>query len=124
MVDGTLILMRDHRLAAQRVRTTSTRRTCRWPSTRTPVWSSPQATPRPGNRNDTIVYRSSGIDTRSGRAVTADGGYRGNREVIMSYRTPRDGSELPEWKQDYNTRHRKARARVEHAHLYNIALAC
>jgi hypothetical protein len=28
---------------------------------------------------------------------------------------PRDGSELPEWKQDYNAGHRKVRARVEHA---------
>ena len=45
----------------------------------------------------------------------ADGGYRGNREVIMPYRKPRDGSELAEWKQDYNAGHRKVRARVEHA---------
>jgi hypothetical protein len=47
--------------------------------------------------------------------VVADGGYRGNREVIMPYRKPRDGSELPEWKQDYNARHRKVRTRIEHA---------
>jgi len=45
----------------------------------------------------------------------ADGGYRGNPEVIMPYRKPREGSELPEWKQDYNAGHRKVRARVEHA---------
>jgi len=47
--------------------------------------------------------------------VLADGGYRGNPEVIMPYRKPRDGNELPEWKQDYNAGHRKVRARVEHA---------
>lgn len=35
-------------------------------------------------------------------------------EVIMPYRKPRDGSELPDWKQDYNPGHRKVRARVEH----------
>ncbi len=45
----------------------------------------------------------------------ADGGYRGNPDVIMPYRKPRDGSELPEWKQDYNAGHCKIRARVEHA---------
>ena len=45
----------------------------------------------------------------------ADGGYRGNPEVIMPYRKPRDGGELPQWKEDYNTGHRKVRARVEHA---------
>jgi hypothetical protein len=51
----------------------------------------------------------------AGRAVMADGGYRGNPEVIMPYRKPADGSALPQWKQDYNTGHRKIRARVEHA---------
>jgi hypothetical protein len=57
--------------------------------------------PQPGNRNDTIVYRASGIDRKvAGRDP---------------YREPRDGSELPAWKQDYNTGHRKIRARVEHA---------
>jgi DDE superfamily endonuclease len=45
----------------------------------------------------------------------ADGAYRGNPEVIIPYRKPRDGSELPAWKQDYNAGHRKIRARVEHA---------
>ncbi len=45
----------------------------------------------------------------------ADGAYRGNPEVIIPYRKPRDGSELPPWKHDYNSRHRKIRACVEHA---------
>ena len=35
--------------------------------------------PQPGNRKDTVVYRTSGIDQNlAGRPVIADGGYRGN----------------------------------------------
>jgi hypothetical protein len=45
----------------------------------------------------------------------ADGGYQGNPEVIMPYRKPADGSELPAWKTDLNTVHKRIRARVEHA---------
>src|SRR3954468_7224599 len=72
--------------------------------------------PQPGNRNDTVVYRSSGMkDQLAGREVMADGGYRGHPEVIMPYRKPRDGSELPAWKQAYNANHRRIRARAEHA---------
>jgi hypothetical protein len=56
-VDGTLVPTRDHRLAA------------------------------PSKNNDTIVYRSSGIDkTLAGRPVMADGAYPGNPEVIILYR--------------------------------------
>ena len=32
----------------------------------------------------------------------------------MPYRKPRDGSELPDWKEDLNATHRTIRARVEH----------
>ncbi|GAA3528570.1 hypothetical protein GCM10022222_09500 [Amycolatopsis ultiminotia] len=43
------------------------------------------------------AYRDSGIaETIADRPVMADGGCRGNPEVIMPYRTPSDGSELPE----------------------------
>jgi hypothetical protein len=35
--------------------------------------------------------------------------------VIIPYRKPADGSELPEWKTDLNTQHRTIRAQVEHA---------
>ena len=44
----------------------------------------------------------------------ADGGYRGNPDVIIPYRQPRDG-ELPAWQQASNANHRRIRARVEHA---------
>jgi hypothetical protein len=47
--------------------------------------------------------------------VMADGAYRGNPEVNIPYRKPADGTELPQWKQDYNQVHRGVRARVEHA---------
>jgi hypothetical protein len=71
--------------------------------------------PQPGNRNDTIVYRTSGIDQAlAGRPVMADGGYRGDPEVIIPYRKNRDGSPLPAWKQDLNAQHRTVRAQVEH----------
>ncbi|QRP43011.1 hypothetical protein I6J71_26615 [Amycolatopsis sp. FDAARGOS 1241] len=33
----------------------------------------------------------------------------------MPYRKPRDGTGLPEWKEELNAGHRKVRARVEHA---------
>lgn len=45
----------------------------------------------------------------------ADGGYQGNPEVIMPYRTPINGCPLPGWKHDLNTVHKRIRARVEHA---------
>jgi hypothetical protein len=71
--------------------------------------------PRPGSRNDCTVYRDSGIaEQLTGRPVMADGGYQGNPEVVMLYRKPRDGSDLPEWKEDLNATHRTIRARVEH----------
>jgi hypothetical protein len=72
--------------------------------------------PQPGNRNDTIAYRSSGIDQKlAGRPVIADGGYRGNPGVVIPYRKPDDGSALPQWKEDLNQVHRTVRAQVEHA---------
>ena len=72
--------------------------------------------PQPGNRNDTIVYRTSGIDQKlAGRSVIADGAYRGNPDVIIPYRKPADGTELPDWKKDLNRQHRTVRAQVEHA---------
>jgi hypothetical protein len=46
--------------------------------------------------------------------VTTDGGYQGNPEVIMPYHKPRDGSELPEWQEEFNAVHRAVRARVGH----------
>ncbi len=72
--------------------------------------------PVPGNHNDCTVFRDSGADTACrGAHVMADGGYQGNQHVIMPYRRPRDGSELPTWQHELNTVHKRVRARVEHA---------
>jgi hypothetical protein len=73
-------------------------------------------TPMPGNRNDCRAFRDSGVDQQcAGAAVMADGGYQGNPGVIMPYRKPGKGKELPAWKEELNTVHRRVRARVEHA---------
>ncbi len=110
-----MIPTRDHRLAApsKNYRYSTNLQVAIDASTRLVI---ALGDPQPGNRNDTIVYRTSGIDQKlNGRPVMADGGYQGNREVIMPYRKPRDGSPLPGWKQDLNAQHRTVRAQVEHA---------
>jgi hypothetical protein len=85
--------------------------------------------PVPGNHNDCTAYRDSGVERSCrGANVMADGGYIGNRQVIMPYRRPRDGGELPAWQVELNTVHKKVRARVEHAfaHMkfWNILRNC
>lgn len=50
----------------------------------------------------------------AGWSAMADGAYRGNPGVIIRYRKPADGAELPEWKADLNTQRRIVRAQVEH----------
>lgn len=85
--------------------------------------------PTPGNRNDCRAYRDSGVDQQCrGATVIADGGYQGNPGVIMPYRKPVNGSELPEWKHELNAVHKRVRARVEHAlsHMksWNILRNC
>jgi hypothetical protein len=115
IVDGTLIPTRDHTLAARskNYRYSTNQQVAIDANTRLVV---ALGDPQPGNRNDTIVYRTSGIDRMlAGRATMADGAYRGNPEVIIPYRKPADGTELPQWKQDYNQIHRRVRARIEHA---------
>ena len=115
IVDGTLIPTRDHRLAApsKNYRYSTNVQVVIDAHTRLVV---ALGDPQPGNRNDTIVYRTSGIDAKlAGRPVMADSAYRGNPDVIIPYRTPADRSELPEWKKDLNRHHRIVRAQVEHA---------
>ncbi|MBM0259206.1 transposase family protein [Micromonospora sp. 4G55] len=115
IVDGTLIPTRDHRLAApsKNYRYSTNLQVAIDATTRLVI---AVGDPQPGNRNDTIVYRTSGIDQKlNGRPVMADGGYRGNPDVIIPYRKNRDGSPLPDWKQELNAQHRTVRAQVEHA---------
>ncbi|MEV4544731.1 transposase family protein [Micromonospora echinaurantiaca] len=115
IVDGTLIPTRDHRLAApsKNYRYSTNLQVAIDANTRLVI---AVGDPQPGNRNDTIVYRTSGIDQKlAGRPIMADGGYRGNPEVIIPYRKNRDGGPLPDWKEDLNAQHRTVRAQVEHA---------
>jgi hypothetical protein len=83
----------------------------------------------PGNRHDSRAYRDSGVDQQCADThVMADGGYLGNPQVIIPYRKPRKGSDLPEWQEELNTVHKRVRARVEHAlaHMksWNILRNC
>jgi len=83
----------------------------------------------PGNRHDSRAYRDSGVDQQCADThVMADGGYLGNPQVIIPYRKPRKGSDLPEWQEGLNTVHKRVRARVEHAlaHMksWNILRNC
>ncbi|MET9301288.1 transposase family protein [Micromonospora aurantiaca] len=115
IVDGTLIPTRDHRLAARSksYRYSTNLQVAIDASTRLVI---AVGDPQPGNRNDTIVCRTSGMGQKlDGRPVMADGGYRGNPEVIMACRKPSDGSDLPDWKEALNVDHRTVRAGVEHA---------
>ncbi|KKD02299.1 transposase, partial [Streptomyces sp. WM6386] len=71
--------------------------------------------PLPGNRNDCKAWELSGAKDAVGKTtVIADGGYRGTGLVIPHRREPGQ-AELPDWKEEHNTSHRKVRARVEHA---------
>ncbi|GAA3481614.1 hypothetical protein GCM10018966_061450 [Streptomyces yanii] len=68
-----------------------------------------------GNRNDCKAWELSGAKAVVGRAtVIADGGYRGTG-LLIPHRRERGRTELPVWKEEHNTSHRKVRARVEHA---------
>jgi DDE superfamily endonuclease len=66
----------------------------------------------PGNRNDPLHYRGSAVEAmcRQHNRVLADGGYRGVPELVKpTFRSNRIVRDLA-WR-----RHRKRRARVEHA---------
>jgi hypothetical protein len=83
----------------------------------------------PGNRHDSRAYRDSGVDQQcTGIHMMADGGYLGNPGVIIPYRKPGKGQNLPEWQEELNIVHKRVRARVEHAlaHMksWNILRNC
>src|SRR4051812_4971665 len=86
IVDGTLVPTRDHRRAARSTndRSAATRQVA---IDATPRLVLAVGDPPPGHRTDTVVCRSSGItDAFAGRAVMADGAYRGHPQVIILYR--------------------------------------
>jgi hypothetical protein len=111
VVDGTLIPTRDHATAARS-------KNYRWSCNaqilvrRRDLRIIATHTGGPGNRTDPIHYRGSPIETlcRAHGRVLADGGYRGIPELVtprfQRNRIVRDH----QWR-----RHRKRRARVEHA---------
>ena len=71
--------------------------------------------PVPGNRNDCTAWEISGAKDAVGTTPTviADGGYRGTG-LVIPHRRRRQGEDLPAWKEEHNTSHRRVRARIEH----------
>jgi len=116
IVDGTLVPTRDHTVAApsKNYRYSTNLQVVIDADTRLVV---AVGDPQGGNRNDCVAYAASGVDrATAGAQVVADGGYRGPNcaGVIIPHRKPRDGTPLPDWKEDHNASHRRVRARVEH----------
>ena len=114
IVDGTLVPTRDRRVAAssKNYRYSTNLQIAIDADSRLVIATSD---PHPGNRNDTTVYRDSGMDQKlAGRTIIADGGYRGNPEVIIPYRKHSADQDLPPWQDQLNTTHRRIRARIEH----------
>jgi Transposase DDE domain len=111
VIDGTLVATRDHSAAAKS-------KNYRWSCNAqvlvraTDLHVVAVVAGGPGNRNDTIHYRGSELESmcRSHPRVLADGGYRGIPElltpVFMNNRIVRDRA----WR-----RHRRRRAPVEHS---------
>ncbi|MER7179484.1 transposase [Streptomyces hyaluromycini] len=113
IVDGTLVPTRDHQVAEQskNYRYSTNHQVVIDADTRLVV---AVGQPLPGNRNDCKAWELSGAKATVGRTtVIADGGYRGTGLVIPHRREPGQ-AQLPAWKEEHNTTHRKVRARVEH----------
>ncbi|MFD7244651.1 transposase [Streptomyces massasporeus] len=113
IADGTLVPIRDHTVAEQS-------KNYRYATNHQVVIDADArlvvvvGRPVPGNRNDCKAWELSGAKDAVGRTtVIADGGYRGTGLVIPHRREP-GRAELPAWKEEHNTPHRKVRARVEH----------
>ena len=113
IVDGTLVPTRDRAVGAssKNYRNSANLQVLVHADTRL-VLAVGEA--QPGNRNDCLAWRDSGVDRAAGRAhVIADGGYQGTGLLIPHRRRPGQ-AELPGWKEQHNADHRKVRARVEH----------
>ncbi|MFG2887343.1 transposase family protein [Streptomyces sp. NPDC048297] len=127
IVDGTLVPTRDDSIAEQskNYRYSTNHQVVIDADTRLVV---AVGRPLPGNRNDCKAWELSGTKDAVGRTtVIADGGYRGTG-LVVPHRRERVQTELPAWKEEHNTSHRKVRARVHHAMLgiarhHNLTLA-
>ncbi|MCX4515787.1 transposase [Streptomyces sp. NBC_01619] len=114
IVDGTLVLTRDHSIAEQskNYRYSTSHQVVIDADTRLVV---AVGRPLPGNRNDCKAWELSGAkDAVSKTTVIADGGYRGTG-LVIPHRLEPGQAELLAWKEERNTSHRKVRTRVEHA---------
>lgn len=117
IVDGTLVPTRDHTIAEQS-------KNYRYSTNHQVVIDADSqlvaavGRPLPGNRNDCKAWELSGAKAAvSLTTVIADGGYRGTGLLIphrREHRRERGQTELPAWKEEHNTSHRKVRACVEH----------
>lgn len=111
VLDGTLIPTRDHATAAKS-------KNYRWSCNaqvlirRRDLSVIAVAGGGPGNRNDPVHYRGSAIEAlcRRHQRVLADGGYRGIDELVTPVFRGRRIVKDRAWR-----RHRRRRARVEHA---------
>ncbi|MFI6495611.1 transposase [Streptomyces sp. NPDC050564] len=113
IVDGTLVPTRDHQVAEQskNYRYSTNHQVVIDADTRLVVVV---GQPLPGNRNDCKAWELSGAKAAVGRTtVIADGGYRGTG-LVIPHRRAKGQAELPAWKEEHNTSHRRVRARVEH----------
>lgn len=113
IVDGTLVPTRDHQVAEKS-------KNYRYSTNHQVVIDADSqlvvavGRPLPGNRNDRTAWELSGAkDAVGNTTVIADGGYRGTG-LVIPHRRERGQAELPAWKEEHNTSHRKVRARVEH----------
>jgi hypothetical protein len=111
IIDGTLVPTRDHTAAAKS-------KNYRWScnaqlvARRSDLRVVAVEAGGPGNRNDVVHYRGSNIEAlcRRHQRVLADGGYRGIPELITPVFRKNRIVRNRAWR-----RHRKRRARVEHA---------
>ncbi|MFE0404683.1 transposase family protein [Streptomyces nigra] len=113
IVDGTLIPVRDRKVAAssRNYRFSANVQVIIDADTRLVVAS---ARPAPGNKADAHVWRESDLPTlTAGTAVIADGAYLGTG-LIVPHRG-RAGRPLLRGQEEDNAEHRRVRARVEHA---------
>jgi IS5 family transposase len=111
IVDGTLVPTRDHTVAerSKNYRYSTNHQIVVDADTRLVVVV---GRPLPGNRNDCKAWELSGAKAAVGETtVIADGGYRGTG-LVIPHRRERGQAELPAWKGEHNTSHRKVRARV------------
>jgi hypothetical protein len=114
VVDGTLVPTRDHGVAEQSKNYlySTNHQVVIDADTRLVVTVGRSL---PGNRNDCKAWGLSGAKDAVGRTtVIADGGYRGTG-LVIPHRHERGQGELPVWKEEHSSSHRKVRARIEHA---------